>query len=133
MIVLFLLATLIVPYLSYRSPSETHTSHSFSQNCHKVDYVKKERHYAKRWKVRGTRTARHLSGSVKIKIKCHVDGVETFWNFVILVSTEIINLFKGLFLFFFFCSTTTRGGFWPSLQGYSTPFYFQSTPSNSSP
>ena len=37
------------------------------------------------------------------------------------------------FFFFFFCNTTTRGGFCPSLQAYSTPFYFQSTPSNSSP
>ena len=35
--------------------------------------------------------------------------------------------------FFFFCSTTTRGGFWPSLQAYSTPFYFYSTPSSSAP
>jgi hypothetical protein len=37
------------------------------------------------------------------------------------------------FFFFFFCSTTTSGGFWHSPQAYSTPFYFQSTPSNSSP
>jgi hypothetical protein len=40
---------------------------------------------------------------------------------------------KMFHIFFFFCSTTTRGGFWPSLQGYSTSFYFQSAPSDSCP
>jgi hypothetical protein len=38
-----------------------------------------------------------------------------------------------IFFFFLFCSITTRGGFWRSLQGCSTPFYFQSTPSSFSP
>jgi hypothetical protein len=54
-------------------------------------------------------------------VHCFAPHTEATVNYK--VCRLIVNL-NVLIFFFFFCSTTTRGGFWPSLQAYSTPFYF---------